>query len=84
MCIRDRLACAERAAAAVMDTRAQGCGVRLTERIPANLHRIAQLPGTVESARKAQKVRDAYAAAKAYSPEIDVYKRQPLCCRYTS
>lgn len=29
-----------------------------------------QLPGTVESARKAQKVRDAYAAAKAYSPEI--------------
>lgn len=64
------LACAERAAAAVMDTRAQGCGVRLTERIPANLHRIAQLPGTVESARKAQKVRDAYAAAKAYSPEI--------------
>ena len=64
------LACAERAAAAVTDARSGALDVVLGERIPANLHPIAQLPASVHSARKAQKAREIYSAAKSYSPEI--------------
>ena len=64
------LACAQRAAAAVMDTRASAGDIVLTERLCTNVHPIQMLPGSVQSARKAQRARDAYAAAKGYSPEI--------------
>ncbi len=64
------LACAKRAAAAVMDTRANPRDVDLTERICTNVHPIRMLPGSLQSARKAKLARDVYAAAKAYSPEI--------------
>ena len=52
------------------DARSGALDVVLGERIPANLHPIAQLPASVHSARKAQKAREIYSAAKSYSPEI--------------